>query len=97
MATGTPLDPTLLFASILALTFDSEQGGGTGVAQAKGDLASIFSGHPRKDQGMHVTTTTLAGGWQLLPITAPAPLDPSFLSLHQQHRVLSLQDIQLPG
>jgi hypothetical protein len=85
------------FISVHALTFDSEQGGGTGVAQAEGDLSSIFSGHPWKDQGMHMTTTALAGVWQVLPITAPAPLHPSFLSLHQQYCVLSFQDVKLPG
>lgn len=94
---GYPPAPILLLMGLNALTFDSEQGGGTRAAQAEGDLASVFSGHPWKDQGMHVTTTALAGGWQLLPVVAPAPLDPSFSGLHQQHGILSLQDIKLPG
>lgn len=94
---GYPPALILQFTALNALTFDSEQSGGTRVAQAEGDLASIFSGHPWKDQGMHVTTTALAGGWKLLPVVAPAPLDPSFSGLHQKHSIFSLQDIKLPG
>lgn len=86
-----------LSKGFLALTFDSEKSGGTGVAQAKGDLASIFSSDTRKDQGVHVAGAALARGWQVLAITAPAPFDSSLLCLYQQHCILALQNIQLPG
>jgi hypothetical protein len=46
---------------------------------------------------MHVATAALAGGWQLFPIAAPMPLYPSLSRFHQQHGILPLQDIELPG